>query len=130
MLAGGLAFQVLALGLRPVRRLITLRHLRKPFWNETVDQRVSNYWHLVLVGLRDAGWRTTTGEAPRELAKRLDIDGVERAASILERARHGVGIESTDLAEMGEASEQAYKASRASGTSFARFLGWFRRPLV
>lgn len=130
VLASGLAFQVLALGLRPVRRLLTLRHLRAPFWSETVDQRISNYWHLVLVGLRDAGWRTTSGEAPRELAKRLDIDGVERAASILERARHGVSIDATDLAEMGEASEQAYRASRARTSAFARLIGWFRRPLV
>jgi hypothetical protein len=130
VLASGLAFQMLALGLRPVRRLLTLRHLRKPFWSETVDQRISNYWHLVLVGLRDAGWRTTSGEPPRELAKRLDIESVERAASILERARHGVGIDATDLAEMGDASEQAYRASRSRAGAFARLLAWFRRPLV
>ena len=130
LLAGGLAFQLLALGMRPVRRLLTLRHLRRPFWNETVDQRISNWWHLVLVGLRDAGWRTTTGEAPRELARRLEIDGVERAAAILERARHGVGIDGADLTEMGEVSEQAYRASRERTTRFARLLGWFRRPLV
>ena len=130
LLAGGFAFQLLALGMRPVRRLITLRHLRRPFWNETVDQRISNWWHLVLVGLRDAGWRTTTGEAPRELARRLDLDGVERAAAILERARHGVGIDAADLAEMADVSEQAYRASRERTTRFARLLGWFRRPLV
>ena len=130
VLASGFAVQLLLLGMRPVRRALTLRHLRRPFWNETVDQRISNLWHLVLVGLRDAGWRTTSGEAPRELAKRLDIEGVERAAAILERARHGVGIAASDLSEMGEVSEQAYRASRDRTSAFARFIAWFRRPLV
>ena len=40
--------------LRCYRRLLALRHLRRPFWPETVDQRVSNLWQLMLVGLRDA----------------------------------------------------------------------------
>jgi flagellar biosynthesis GTPase FlhF len=130
VIAAGLGFQLLVIGLRPVRRLITLRHLRNPFWSETVDQRVSNWWHLVLVGLRDAGWRTSSGEGPRDLAHRLDIPGVERAATILERARHGVGIDTTDLAEMEDAAETAYRSSRERASTFQRLLGWFRRPLV
>jgi hypothetical protein len=33
VLASGLAVQLLFLGMRPVRRALTLRHLRRPFWN-------------------------------------------------------------------------------------------------
>src|SRR5262249_30142568 len=66
LVAAGLLFQVVNLALRPLRRWIVLRHLRRPFWDETVDQRASNSWQLALVGLRDAGWRATSGEAPRE----------------------------------------------------------------
>jgi hypothetical protein len=130
LLAGALSFQLVLLGLRPLRRAITLRHLRKPFWDETVDQRISNSWHLVLVGLRDAGWRTTTGETPRELALRTNVDGVERCATILERARHGVGIDATDMGDMADSAEAAYRASRDTATPMARTLAWFRRPLA
>jgi hypothetical protein len=130
LLAGALSFQLVVLGLRPLRRAITLRHLRRPFWDETVDQRISNSWHLVLVGLRDAGWRTTSGETPREFALRTNVDGVERCATILERARHGVGIDTTDLSEMATSAETAYGASRGTISPLARTLAWFRRPLA
>lgn len=130
LLAAGLAFQLLGLAMRPLRRLITLRHLRRPLWNETVDQRVSNWWQLALVGLRDAGWRTTTGESPREFAHRVGIDGVDGCATILERARHGVGIDHEDLSGMAQSAELAYRSGRGRIGPLARALAWLRWPLT
>ena len=130
LLAGALAYQVLSLGLRPVRRLITLRHLRNPFWSETIDQRVSNFWQLVLVGLRDGGWRTSSGEPPVELARRVGIAGVERCATILERTRHGIALDAGDLAEMGTSAEAAYRSGRNRVGPLARALAWLRWPLT
>ncbi|HET7502089.1 MAG TPA: hypothetical protein VFK02_13825 [Kofleriaceae bacterium] len=128
--AAALVFQLVHLGLRPLRRLITLRHLRRPFWDETIDQRVSNSWQLALIGLRDAGWRPEAGEAPRELAARVGIDGVERCATILERARHGVGIDAEDVSEMARSASAAYGSSRARLGVVARALAWLRWPLT
>ncbi|TMQ12649.1 MAG: hypothetical protein E6J90_30785 [Deltaproteobacteria bacterium] len=123
-------FQLVRLALRPLRRLVTLRHLRRPFWNETVDQRVSNSWQLALVGLRDAGWRAGATEAPNQLARRVNVEGIDRCAAILERARHGIGLDTTDLAEMGTAADVAYRAARTGIGAFARAISWLRWPLT
>lgn len=128
--SAALVFQLVGLALRPVRRLITLRHLRRPFWDETIDQRVSNSWQLALVGLRDAGWRPGSGEAPRELAARVGIEGVERCATILERARHGIGIDAEDVSDMQASADAAYRSARGRISGFARVIGWLRWPLT
>ena len=91
MLVAVAAFVTATLTLRPLRRALALRHLRRPYWAETLEQRVSNLWQLALVGLRDAGFRARAGEQPEELARRVRVDGVGACASVLERARHGLG---------------------------------------
>ncbi|HEU4728241.1 MAG TPA: hypothetical protein VFT22_10140 [Kofleriaceae bacterium] len=128
--AAVLVLQLVHLGLRPLRRLVTVRHLRRPFWDETIDQRVSNSWQLALVGLRDAGWCPGAGEAPRELAARVGIEGVERCATILERARHGVGIDAVDVSDMARSADAAYRSARARLGASARVLAWLRWPLI
>ena len=130
LIAGAMIFQLASLALRPIRRMIVLRHLRQPFWDETVDQRVSNSWQLALVGLRDAGWRSSSGEAPREFAKRVGIDGLERCATILERARHGIGIDAADLTDINVSADATYHAAREKIGPVSRFLAWIRWPLT
>jgi hypothetical protein len=125
-----LALQLVRLALRPLRRLITLRHLRRPFWDETIDQRVSNAWQLALIGLGDAGWRAGAAEAPQQLARRTGVDGLGRCATVLERARHGVGIDAGDLADMQAAADVVYRAARTGLGSFARTVSWLRWPLT
>lgn len=123
-------FQLVSLALRPLRRLLTMRHLRHPFWDETVAQRVSNAWQLALIGLRDAGWRPGAAEPPQELAKRVSVDGLDRCATILERARHGIGIDADDLGDMASSADAAYHAARADLGTVARAIGWLRWPLT
>lgn len=125
-----LMIQLVALVLRPVRRAIALRHFARPFWDETVAQRISNAWQLALVGLRDAGWRTSSHESPSAFAKRVDVAGLERCATILERARHGIGIDRDDLADMTASAQTAYRTARAQATPAARAVSWMRWPLV
>jgi hypothetical protein len=122
--------QLVRLGLRPLRRLVTLRHLRRPFWDETIAQRISNAWQLALVGLRDAGWRTGPSEPPRDLARRARVDGLDRCATILERARHGVGLDAGDLAEMQTSADVAYRTARTGLGGLPRLFAWLRWPLT
>jgi hypothetical protein len=110
--------------------MVTLRHLRKPFWDETVDQRVSNWWQLVLVGLRDAGFRTSAAETPREFAQRTGVDGVDRCATILDRARHGIAVDNADLDEMASSAEVAYRSARTNTGTLARGAAMLRWPLA
>jgi hypothetical protein len=130
LIAGAVLYKLIGIALRPLRRAVTLRHLRRPFWDETVDQRISNSWQLALVGLRDAGWRYDAGEAPREFAHRVGITGLDRCATILERARYGIGITDDDLGEMSTTADAVYRDARAGASPLARALGWVRRPLA
>jgi hypothetical protein len=130
LVSGALIFQLVLLGLRPLRRLMILRHLHTPFWAETVDQRVSNAWQLALIGLRDAGWRPDSSEAPRELAARVGVDGVERCAVVLERARHGLGVDADDLSEIQTSAMAAYRSARGKLGRIARAVTWLRWPLT
>ena len=119
----------LHLALRGVRRQLTLRHLARPFWRETLDQRVSNHWQRMLIGLRDAGIHPTTDEQPQALAKRVGIEGMSTCATILERVRHGVRVDAADLDEMGAAATAVYRAARAKAGATARAAALVRSPL-
>lgn len=125
-----IALQLVALALRPLRRMVTLRHLRKPYWTETVDQRISNSWQLALIGLRDAGWRASSSEEPRAFAARVKVEGLERCAVILERARHGLGVDAEDLATMSAAADAAYASARAPLGTVAKLGAAVRWPLA
>jgi hypothetical protein len=128
VLCGG----VLALHLlvRAVRRKLTLRHLARPFWPETLDQRISNHWERILIGLRDAGIHTTNDEQPEALAKRVGIEGIETCATILERVRHGVRVDVDDLATMDAAAGTVYRAARQKAGLSARAAALVRWPLA
>jgi hypothetical protein len=133
LLAAGVAH----LGLRPLRRRFALRHLRRPLWPETPDQRISNLWQLLLVGLRDAGFRATPGEPPLALARRAAettaapvAEQLTACATVLERARHGVRLDAGDLEGMEEAATSIYQAARRPLAWPVRAAAAFRWPLV
>jgi hypothetical protein len=124
-----MAGAALHLGLRVVRRHLTLLHLRQPLWAETIDQRVSNLWELALIGLRDGGWRPAPGEQPGELARRVGLPGLDTCALVLQRARHGVRVDTADLQAMAEAAEVVYRGARQRAGWTARAFGGLRWPL-
>ena len=130
LIVGALSARVIALLLRPLRRAVVLRHLRRPFWDETVDQRVSNAWQLALIGLRDAGYRFGGVESPREFAQRVGVAGLDRCATILERARYGVAIDGDDLADMLVTADHVYGGARAKIGGLARVASQVRWPLA
>lgn len=119
-----------SIAMRPLRRMLTLRHLRRPLWPETVDQQVSNLWQLMLIGLRDGGFRMAPGEQPQELRRRVGLDGMAVCAAVLERARHGVRVDAEDLRAMQDAAWSVYRAARRRAGWAARVAGWLRWPLV
>jgi hypothetical protein len=116
--------------LRPLRRLLTLRHLARPFWPETLEERVSNQWQLMLIGLRDAGWRAGLAEAPGALARRVRLEGADECARVLERARHGVRVDASDVDAMARAARAVYETARRRAGRLARAASWLRCPLL
>ena len=125
--AGGLGLHILV---RAARRQLTLAHLARPFWNETVDQRVSNHWQRILIGLRDAGIHVASDEQPQALARRVGIEGIGTCATILERVRHGVRVDDADLEVMGCAAGAVYRAARERAGVTGRAASWLRWPLA
>jgi hypothetical protein len=123
---GGFA---LHLALRAARRQLTLRHLARPFWKESLDQRVSNQWQRMLIGLRDAGIHPRSDEQPQALAKRVGIEGMSTCATILERVRHGLRVDAADLEAMDAAAAAVYRAARADAGAVARAAALVRSPL-
>ena len=128
-IAFGLAGFGAHLMMRVARRQLRLRHLARPFWPSSIDQRVSNLWERMLIGLRDAGIQPRTGEQPQALAKRVGLPGMETCATILERVRHGVRLEQADLDSMQAASSSAFVAARAKAGVIARAAA-IVRPLA
>jgi hypothetical protein len=124
------AWLALQLVLRPLRRAVMLLHLEHPLYPEPVDQRVSNLWQLVLIGLSDAGWVVAPGEQPQELARRVSLPGMEVCAGVLERARHGLRVDGADLTAMSEAARVVYRAARNGIGPLLRAASWLRWPLV
>jgi hypothetical protein len=129
-LAVGLCALALHVLVRAARRQLTLRHLARPFWNETLDQRISNHWQRVLIGLRDAGIHATHDEQPQALARRVGIEGLATCATILERVRHGVRVDADDLEVMHAAASDVYRAARDKAGVAARMAAWLRWPLA
>ncbi len=121
---------VLHLAWRAARRRLTLRHLERPFWPESIDQQISNHWQRMLIGLRDAGVRSSRAEEPQAFARRIGMEGMAACATILERARHGVRIDADDLAAMAAAATTVYETSRRRAGLAGRVAATFRWPLV
>ena len=116
--------------LRMLRRTVTLAHLARPFWNEPVDQRISNHWQRMLIGLRDAGIQEGRNESPSAFARRVGIAGMESCATILERVRHGVRIEEHDLENMAAGANSVFASARERAGLSGRVSACLRWPLA
>jgi hypothetical protein len=113
-----------------MRRALTLRHLARPFWNESLDQRISNHWQRILIGLRDAGLQPRTDEQPGVFARRVGIEGLETCATILERVRHGVRVDADDLTEMSASANRVFSSAQQRAGLAGRATAWLRWPMV
>ena len=115
---------------RGLRRALTLRHLAHPFWREPVDQQISNHWHRMLVGLRDAGIHPAKDEAPKAFARRVGIEGMSTCATILERVRHGVRLAESDLHDMSHAAALVFRTAQKRAGVSGRLAAQLRWPLA
>ena len=60
----------------------------------------------------------------------MAVDGVGECATVLERARHGLGLDEDDLGRMATAAAASYRAARAKLGLFARAAAAVRWPLA
>ncbi len=105
---------------RPVKRLLTVRHLRDPLWKTAATGRIEHGWRLVEIALADAGVRARPGEPAVSLLKRAgptlqrvasghrEIKGLHDAALIRDRVAYGLGVGPDDVALMDRVSRWAF----------------------
>ena len=105
---------------RPVRRLLTVRHLREPFVQTAATGRIEQGWRLVEIALGDAGVVARPNEPAvclirrakpvlREVAQgHREIHGLEEAAEIRDRVAYGLGVGPDDVAFMEQVAHWAY----------------------
>ncbi|MBI2894670.1 MAG: DUF4129 domain-containing protein [Deltaproteobacteria bacterium] len=122
---------------RPVRRLVRMRHWRRPLVRVPPTERVKNLWRLVLTGATDAGAAPRPGssidETVEEVQERAHKAGLARsdslreAAAIYGRVRYGLGIQPDDISRLEKAADQAYHDSRRTMTGWQRIKCWWRK---
>jgi hypothetical protein len=105
---------------RPVKRLLTIRHLRRPYWAQLPTDRIEQGWRLVEIALGDAGVEPVSGEPAVSYFARAEpalhklvsgapeVHGLWAAAQIRDRVVFGLGVGPDDLALMDRVSGWAY----------------------
>jgi hypothetical protein len=105
---------------RPVRRLLTIRHLRDPFWTVSATKRIENGWRMVEIAMGDAGVPPRPGEPAVSLVTRagpmlkklkagkVEVHGLEDAAMVRDRIAYGLGVGPEDVALMNHVADWAY----------------------
>lgn len=106
---------------RPVRRILIVRHLRKPLWELPPTQQVDNLWRLVEIALADAGVEVVPGEPAVQLAERagqalqrlanghVQVPGLTTAAAVRDRVTYGLGVGEGDLVLMADVADDAFE---------------------
>jgi hypothetical protein len=115
-----MAIAALLLFWRPVKRLLLVRHLRRPWWRVSSTTRIEQGWRLVEIALGDAGVPVEENEAAVSLvgrsgavlrkmsAGRVEVHGLEEAAQIRDRVAFGLGVGPKDVQHMEQVASWAY----------------------
>ncbi len=119
---------------RPLKRVLLLRHLRKPFVPTPPSERIENLWEYVRIAAEDAGVVTLPADSVEELVARIreshptaaSPEGpLDRAAAIYTTTRYGFVIESGAAARMQIEAEAVARQLRATIGFGKRLLnGW------
>lgn len=105
---------------RPGRRLLIVRHCRRPLWTVPTTTRIEQGWRLVELALADIGVPVRPGEPAENLYHRAapaleklsggarEVHGLLEAARIRDRVAYGLGIAPGEAEEMARVCGWAY----------------------
>lgn len=118
---------------RPLRRLILLRHLRRPLFPVSPTQRALNLWRYVLIALGDARAMPRRGESLEALIERIErerkrpVEGLREAADLHQRIRFGLGIPEGSMATFEAHARNALRDLRKGLTAWRKIATWWRK---
>lgn len=117
----------------PLRRMLLLEYLRRPFWPVPPTRRVAQHWRLVEIALADGGIDRSPGDSAATLARRgvealdlLDPESLLRAAEVADRVGYGVGVAPDDVMVARRAAEMTYQSVWDDLTEAARWKAMYR----
>lgn len=105
---------------RPARRLLTVRHFRRPYWPQPATTRIEDGWRLVEIAVADAGIEPRPNEPAERLYHRSrealekisgnprEVHGLLEAARIRDRVAYGLGVRPGEVELMEKVAQWAY----------------------
>jgi len=105
---------------RPMRRLLLIRHYRKPLWPVSATQRIQQSWRLVEIAMARIGTPARPNEPAESLSRRgipslarisggaREVAGLTEAARIRDRVAYGLGVNPGEVQEMAHVAAWAY----------------------
>ena len=128
-----LALLALAVFGPPARRVLLLRHLRRPFWPVEPSRRVSQSWRLVEIALGDLGIDRRPGDSAEGLAARarghgglFDPEDLARCAAIADRVEYGLGLQPADTMFARRTAEMTYQSVWEELTELQKIRAMYR----
>jgi len=105
---------------RPARRLLLVRHCRRPLWATPATERIEAGWRLVELAAADAGVEPRPNEPAERLYLRArpvleaisgsprEVHGLLEAARIRDRVAYGLGVRPGEVVLMEQVAAWAY----------------------
>lgn len=122
---------------RPLRRLLLLRHLRKPFWRLSPTERARNLWRYVRIGLDDGKLGPRPGEPLEDLVHRVETtrekqslpptEGLRDVVDLTGRIQFGLGIPEGALETLEARALTTYKSLVRPLPLLQRVGSWWRK---
>lgn len=122
---------------RPLRRLLLLRHLRRPMRTLNPSERAANLWRYVLIALGDAKMQPRPGESLDQTVERIVEartaaneplpEGLAESCEVYQRIRFGLGIPTGSVEALQRSAERAFVTVRAPMTAWQRVASWWRK---
>lgn len=117
----------------PLRRMVLLQHLRRPFWPVSPTRRVAQHWRLAEIALGDGGVPRQPGDDAAGLVGRardqlafVDADALLRCAEIADRVAYGIAIQPQDVMTARRAAEMTFQTVWDELSEWERFKAMYR----
>jgi hypothetical protein len=117
----------------PLRRLLLLQYLRRPFWPVPPTRRVAQHWRVVEIALGDIGLLRQPGDSATSLARRatstvefVDPEALFRCATVADRVAYGLGVAPEDTMLARRTAEMTFETVWDELTESQKFRAMYR----
>jgi hypothetical protein len=117
----------------PLRRMLLLQYLRRPYWPVAPTRRVQQHWRLVEIALADAGVHREPGDSATALVRRaaaqidfIDPEALHHCAAIADRVVYGMGMQADDIDMARRTAEMTFQTVWDEMSERQKFVAMYR----